>query len=202
MQNGPAPEGADGTNRDLLTPSGAELEPNPETSLLRGDDGARLLRSCPDRDELDVLGPDEPPTLDRERRGCSEPEDRPLRGRTRRQPENERGEQGDRGGGRCGRLRPVDETGRTSLWHPAKGGSRTRSLRVSREGRFRFLPFLVGDSAAGRRGVALLVRAVARAHERACEDRAEAERLALLAEASKLVGMHPTVDRRVPGGRL
>ena len=47
----------------------------------------------------------------------------------------------------------------------------------------------------GCRRVALLVGAVARADERAGEDRAEAERLALLAEPAELVGMHPAVDR-------
>ena len=57
---------------------------------------------------------------------------------------------------------------------------------------------LVGDGATpGLRGVALLVCAVARAHERAGEDGAEAERLALLAQPAELVGVHPAVDRRV-----
>src|SRR4051794_29893733 len=50
--------------------------------------------------------------------------------------------------------------------------------------------------------MALLVRAIARADERSGEDRAEAERLALLAEPTELVGMHPAVDRRVLRARL
>ena len=57
---------------------------------------------------------------------------------------------------------------------------------------------LVRDRAAAGLGrVALLVGAVARADERAGEDRAEAERLALLAEPAELVRVHPAVDRRV-----
>src|SRR6266545_3436055 len=57
---------------------------------------------------------------------------------------------------------------------------------------------LVGDRAAAGLGrVALLVRAVRAAHERTREDRAEAERLALLAQPAELVRMHPAVDRRV-----
>src|SRR5439155_1283637 len=61
----------------------------------------------------------------------------------------------------------------------------------------------VGDSATpGLRGVALFVCAVARADERAREDGAEADRLALLAEPAELVGVHPAVDRRVLRGRL
>ena len=55
-------------------------------------------------------------------------------------------------------------------------------------------------AAAGLGRVALLVGAVARADERAREDRAEAERLALLAEPAELVGVHPAVDRRVLRG--
>src|SRR3954447_18096223 len=50
--------------------------------------------------------------------------------------------------------------------------------------------------------MSLLVGAVARADERAGEDRAEAERLALLAEPAELVGMHPAVDLRVLRARL
>src|SRR3954447_143172 len=50
--------------------------------------------------------------------------------------------------------------------------------------------------------MSLLVGAVARADERAGEDRAEAERLALLAEPAELVGMHPAVDPRVLRARL
>jgi hypothetical protein len=50
--------------------------------------------------------------------------------------------------------------------------------------------------------VALLVCPVARADEGAREDRAEAQRLALLAEPAELVGVHPAVDRRVLGTRL
>ena len=57
-------------------------------------------------------------------------------------------------------------------------------------------------AAAGRGGMALLVRAVARADERAREDRAEAERLALLAEPAELVRVHPAVDRRMLRARL
>src|SRR5213082_1193590 len=57
-------------------------------------------------------------------------------------------------------------------------------------------------AAAGLGGVALLVGAVARADERPREDRAEAERLALLAEPAELVGVHPAVDLRVLGARL
>jgi len=45
--------------------------------------------------------------------------------------------------------------------------------------------------------MALLVRTVGRAHERAGEHRAEAERLALLPEPAKRVLMHPPVDLRV-----
>src|SRR5262249_28677499 len=60
-----------------------------------------------------------------------------------------------------------------------------------------------GDgAAAGFGGVTLLVGAVRRAHERSGEDRAEAERLALLAEPAELVGVHPAVDRRVLRRRL
>src|SRR5256714_4592493 len=50
--------------------------------------------------------------------------------------------------------------------------------------------------------MALLVRAVARAHERPREHGAEAERLALLAEPAELVRVHPAVDRRVLRARL
>src|ERR671936_1866311 len=50
--------------------------------------------------------------------------------------------------------------------------------------------------------MALLVRAVARADERPREDRAEAERLALLPEPAELVRVHPAVDRRVLRRRL
>src|SRR5437879_5112615 len=57
-------------------------------------------------------------------------------------------------------------------------------------------------AAAGLGGVALLVGAVARTDERPGEDRAEAERLALLAEPAELVGVHPAVDRRVLRARL
>src|SRR2546421_7303619 len=57
-------------------------------------------------------------------------------------------------------------------------------------------------AAAGLGGVALLVGPVARADERAGEDRAEAHRLALLAEPAELVGVHPAVDRRVLRRRL
>src|SRR5215212_3296905 len=54
---------------------------------------------------------------------------------------------------------------------------------------------LIGDGpAAGLSGVALLIGSVARAHERTGEDRAEAERLALLAQPAELVGMNPAVD--------
>src|SRR5688572_27304007 len=61
----------------------------------------------------------------------------------------------------------------------------------------------VGDCAAARgRRVTLLVRAVARAHERAREDRAETEGLALLAHPPELVRVHPAVDRRVLRARL
>src|SRR5207247_7482 len=63
--------------------------------------------------------------------------------------------------------------------------------------------FSVRDgAAAGLRSVALLLGAVRRADERAGEDRAEAERLALLPEPAELVGVHPTVDRRVLGRGL
>src|SRR5688500_2219467 len=51
-------------------------------------------------------------------------------------------------------------------------------------------------------GASLLVGAVARAYERAREHRAEAERLALLAQPPELVGVHPAVDGRVPRRRL
>ena len=65
------------------------------------------------------------------------------------------------------------------------------------------LSFLVGDCAAAGFGrVALLVGAVGGANQRPGEDRAEAERLALLAEPAELVGMHPAVDRRVLGRGL
>ena len=50
--------------------------------------------------------------------------------------------------------------------------------------------------------MALLVGPVAGADERAGEDGAEAQRLALLAEPAELVGMHPAVDPRVLVGRL
>src|SRR5215475_11539 len=60
------------------------------------------------------------------------------------------------------------------------------------------LLWLVRDgAAAGRSRVALLVGAVARAHERAGEHRAEAQLLTLLAEPPKLVRVHPPVDLRV-----
>ena len=71
---------------------------------------------------------------------------------------------------------------------------RLRRRRRAASGR----PFslLVRDRAAAGLGrVALLVRAVRRAHERAGEHRAEPERLALLAEPAELVGVHPAVDR-------
>src|SRR3954447_3115763 len=48
----------------------------------------------------------------------------------------------------------------------------------------------------------LLVRPVGAADERAREDGAEAERLALLPEPAELVRVHPAVDRRVLRGRL
>src|SRR6185295_14964509 len=64
-------------------------------------------------------------------------------------------------------------------------------------------PLLVRDGAEARVGrVLLLVGAVARADERAGEDRAEAERLALLAQPAELVGVYPAVDRRVLRRRL
>src|SRR5204862_2066614 len=64
-------------------------------------------------------------------------------------------------------------------------------------------PYLVGDgAAAGRSCVLLLVRAIARAHERPREHRAESERLALLAEPAELVRMDPAVDRRMLRARL
>ena len=50
--------------------------------------------------------------------------------------------------------------------------------------------------------LALLVRPVRRAHERAREDRAESHPLALLAEHPELVGVHPAVDGRMLGRRL
>src|SRR5207253_10516698 len=63
--------------------------------------------------------------------------------------------------------------------------------------------FLVGDgAAAGRGGVALFVRPVARANQRPREDRAEAESLALLAEPAELVRVHPAVDLGVLSARL
>src|SRR5690242_7393783 len=86
----------------------------------------------------------------------------------------------------------VTATSRRSLTHYAKAALRG-GLRRS----------LVADGAAAGLGcVALLVGAVARADERAGEDGAEAERLALLAEPAELVGMHPAVDRRVLCARL
>ena len=48
----------------------------------------------------------------------------------------------------------------------------------------------------------LLVGAVARANQRTGEDRAEAERLALLAVPAELIGVHPPVDLRVLRTRL
>src|SRR5581483_6548838 len=57
-------------------------------------------------------------------------------------------------------------------------------------------------AAAGGGRMLLLVGAVGAAHERAGEDRAEAERLALLPEPAELVGMDPAVDRRVLRARL
>jgi hypothetical protein len=50
--------------------------------------------------------------------------------------------------------------------------------------------------------MSLLVGAVARADERAREDRAEAELLALLAEPAELVRVHPAVDLGVLRRRL
>jgi 3-methyladenine DNA glycosylase Tag len=50
--------------------------------------------------------------------------------------------------------------------------------------------------------VPLLVGPVRRPHERAREDRAEAERLALLAEPAELVRVHPAVDRQRRGFRF
>src|SRR5579884_1283688 len=62
---------------------------------------------------------------------------------------------------------------------------------------------LVGvRAAAGLGRMSLLVGAVARADERAREDRAEAQGLALLAEPAELVGMDPAVDRGVLRARL
>src|SRR6266516_2375579 len=61
----------------------------------------------------------------------------------------------------------------------------------------------VRDRAAACFGrVPLLVGAVARADERSREDRAESERLALLAEPTELVRMHPAVDPGVLCARL
>src|SRR5438093_2177289 len=62
---------------------------------------------------------------------------------------------------------------------------------------------LVRDrSTTGHRRVLLLVGAVGAAHQRPGEDRAEAERLALLAEPADLVRLHPAVDLRVLRARL
>src|SRR5204862_7493647 len=78
--------------------------------------------------------------------------------------------------------------------------SEPRERDLQREAQARVL---VRDRAAARHGrVSLLVGPVARADERAREDGAEAERLALLAEPPELVGMHPAVDRRVLRARL
>src|SRR5690242_21322879 len=62
---------------------------------------------------------------------------------------------------------------------------------------------LVRHSAtARRRGMPLLVGSVAGSNQRPGEDRAEAERLALLAEPAELVRVHPAVDRCVLRTRL
>src|SRR5262249_54048731 len=58
------------------------------------------------------------------------------------------------------------------------------------------------DSLTRSRRGALLVGAVARTDEGACKHRAEAHRLALLAEPVELVGVHPAVDRDVLRARL
>src|SRR5262252_9036751 len=94
---------------------------------------------------------------------------------------------------------PARAPRRSSVRHTA-----SRYLaQCSRKGRLRAALSLVGDRAAAGRGrVLLLVGAVARAYERAGEDRSEAERLALLPEPAELVGMHPPVDRRVLRARL
>src|SRR5919112_5664167 len=81
---------------------------------------------------------------------------------------------------------------------------RAPSLIVSRRPRLTASSrTLEGESAAtGRRRVPLLVGAIAGADERPGEDGAEAECLALLAQPPELVGVHPTLDRRVLRRRL
>ena len=76
-------------------------------------------------------------------------------------------------------------------------GERARpGARLPRDGRGRTLDdSRLGAAGLARGGVLLLVGAVGRADERAREDRAEAERLALLAEPAELVRVHPAVDR-------
>src|SRR3954470_9742097 len=64
-------------------------------------------------------------------------------------------------------------------------------------------PRLVRDRASSRRrSVPLLVGSVARPNERPRKNRAETQRLALLAEPAELVRVHPAVDLRVLGTRL
>src|SRR5439155_12799857 len=90
----------------------------------------------------------------------------------------------------------------TARWRvrTAEGSGASTSRRLRQDGAaLRGGPVLsVRDGAAAGLGrVALLVRPVARADEWAREHRAEADRLALLAEPAELVRVHPAVDRRV-----
>ena len=94
--------------------------------------------------------------------------------------------------------RPVERL--ALLGHALPDGRRNQLGTRRREGRPPRRPSFVSIrdcAASGFRCVALLVGAVRRANERAREDGAEAERLALLAEPAELVGMHPAVDLRV-----
>src|SRR4051794_33798864 len=85
----------------------------------------------------------------------------------------------------------------------ALGPNPSRGLVAGVVARFESASTSVRDDAdAGVGSVLLLVGAIARAHKRTGEHRAEAERLALLAEPAELVGMNPAVDRDVLGRRL
>src|SRR2546423_825508 len=93
-------------------------------------------------------------------------------------------------------------------WAAARTRPRTRARRTCRrrgvlDRHGDPLDRLVGDrAAAGFRRMALLVRAVRRTYERTREHRAEAERLALLAEPAELVRVNPAIDLHVLRARL
>src|SRR5438105_2026342 len=98
---------------------------------------------------------------------------------------------------------PTSSTGPT--WWSASRRSRTRTRTAtatrSRSGSTR-PPRSRSSAASCAKAGALLVGAIARADERAREDRPEAERLTLLAEPAELVGVHPAVDPDMLGARL